>query len=547
MDPSTSYVASNYFADFGLVLFALFLVLLNGFFVAAEFAIVKLRATKVDALAEKNGWRGHILRTVHNQLDAYLSACQLGITLASLGLGWVGEPAFAHLLEPLLAGIGIESPKLIHGIAFFTAFFIISYLHIVVGELAPKSWAIRKPELLSLWTAAPLYMFYWAMYPAIFLLNASANAILRVAGQGEPGPHHEHHYSRDELKLILHSSRASDPSDQDMRVLASAVEMGELEVVDWANSREDLVSLPLTAALDEVFSVFRRHKYSRYPIYDDNSGEYVGVLHIKDLLLHLSLLEMLPSALKAAKNPMIIIGQGALSGPDGKAVLANAAKLAADVGAVTDEWNGFCVLHTAASRVGALDLGFVPGEGAVAAGQMLSSLDVVFLLGADELDFSAKTAKCVVYIGSHGDNGAHYADVILPGATYTEKSGTWVNTEGRVQMGNRAGFAPGEAREDWAILRALSDVLGKKLPFDSLSQLRIKLYEAYPHFAEIDEIAPGSSADIAALAKKPGKMGKSLFASPVKDFYLTNPIARASAVMAECSALARNNFKAAAE
>ena len=260
MDPSTSYVANSYFADFGLVLFALFLVLLNGFFVAAEFAIVKLRATKVDALAAKNGWRGHILRTVHNQLDAYLSACQLGITLASLGLGWVGEPAFAHLLEPLLGAIGIESPKLVHGIAFFTAFFIISYLHIVIGELAPKSWAIRKPELLSLWTAAPLYLFYWAMYPAIFLLNASANAILRIAGQGEPGPHHEHHYSRDELKLILHSSRASDPSDQDMRVLASAVELGELEVVDWANSREDLVSLPLTAALDEVFSVFRRHK-----------------------------------------------------------------------------------------------------------------------------------------------------------------------------------------------------------------------------------------------------------------------------------------------
>ena len=298
MDPSTSYSAASYFADFGLILFALFLVLLNGFFVAAEFAIVKLRATKVEALAAKNGWRGHILRTVHNQLDAYLSACQLGITLASLGLGWVGEPAFAHLLEPLLGAIGIESPKLVHGIAFFTAFFIISYLHIVVGELAPKSWAIRKPELLSLWTATPLYLFYWAMYPAIFLLNASANAILRIAGQGEPGPHHEHHYSRDELKLILHSSRASDPSDQDMRVLASAVELGELEVVDWANSREDLVYLELNAALDEVFSVFRRQKYSRYPVYDETAGTFVGVLHIKDLLLHLSLLEMLPSALK---------------------------------------------------------------------------------------------------------------------------------------------------------------------------------------------------------------------------------------------------------
>lgn len=301
MDASSGFTAASYFADLGLILFALLLVLLNGFFVAAEFAMVKLRGTRVEAIAEQHGWRGHILRTVHNQLDAYLSACQLGITLASLGLGWVGEPAFAHLLEPLFAWAGIDSPKLLHGAAFFTAFFIISYLHIVVGELAPKSWAIRKPELLSLWTAAPLYAFYWLMYPAIYLLNASANGILRIAGQGEPGPHHEHHYNRDELKLILHSSRARDPSDQGMRVLASAVELGELEVADWANSREDLIYLPSTAALDEVFSLFRRHKYSRYPVLDESSGEFVGVLHIKDLLLHLSLLEMLPSAFKLSE------------------------------------------------------------------------------------------------------------------------------------------------------------------------------------------------------------------------------------------------------
>jgi len=300
MDPATSLSAAQYFADFGLLLFALLLVLLNGFFVAAEFAIVRLRATRVEALAEQHGWRGHILRTVHRQMDAYLSACQLGITLASLGLGWVGEPAFAELLRPLLGALGIESAGLVSAIAFFSAFAIISYLHIVVGELAPKSWAIRQPERLSLWTAAPLYAFYWLMYPAIFVLNASANAILRIAGQGEPGPHHEHHYSRDELKLILHSSRASAPSDQDMRVLASAVELGELEVVDWANSREDLVFLALDAGLDEVFSTFRRHKYSRYPIYDSASEGFVGVLHIKDLLLHLSLLEMLPSALRLA-------------------------------------------------------------------------------------------------------------------------------------------------------------------------------------------------------------------------------------------------------
>ena len=297
MDPSPSLSVSSYFADFGLVLFAFFLVLLNGFFVAAEFAMVKLRATKVEAIAEQHGWRGHILRTVHRQLDAYLSACQLGITLASLGLGWVGEPAFAHLIEPLFAALGVTNPVVIHGAAFAVAFFLISYLHIVVGELAPKSWAIRKPELLSLWTAAPLYLFYWAMYPAIFLLNASANAILRFAGQGEPGPHHEHHYSRDELKLILHSSRAHDPSDQDIRVLASAVEMGELEVADWANSREDLVYIKRNASLDELFGVLRRHKYSRYPVYDEASGEFVGLVHIKDLLLELARLGELPEQL----------------------------------------------------------------------------------------------------------------------------------------------------------------------------------------------------------------------------------------------------------
>lgn len=250
--------------------------------------------------------------------------------------------------------------------------------------------------------------------------------------------------------------------------------------------------------------------------------------------------------LKNAKNPMIIVGQGALSRTDGQAVLANVLKLADAVGAITADWNGLGILHTAAARVGGLDLGFVPGEGGKAAAEMLTDTDVLFLLGADEMDFAKKTAF-TVYIGSHGDNAAHVADVILPGAAYTEKSGTWVNTEGRVQMGNRAGFAPGEAREDWAILRALSDVLGKKLPFDSLAQLRARLYAAHPHFAGVDAIAVGDSGQLAALAKKGGKMTKSGFASPVKDFYLTNPIARASAVMAECSALARNNFKAAAE
>ncbi|MGU3574913.1 NADH-quinone oxidoreductase subunit NuoG [Brucellaceae bacterium C25G] len=253
------------------------------------------------------------------------------------------------------------------------------------------------------------------------------------------------------------------------------------------------------------------------------------------------------NVLKNASKPLIIIGQGALAGENGADVLAASAKLADQVGALSDDWNGFSVLHTAASRVGALDLGFVPGEGGLKAADMLGNLDVVFLSGADELDMSAKGNTFVVYMGTHGDAGAHAADVILPGAAYTEKSGTYVNTEGRVQMSMRAGFAPGEAKEDWAVLRALSDTLGQRLPFDSLAQLRAKLYADYPHMAAIDAIEAGNAADIASLGKQAGKLGTQAFASLIKDFYLTNPIARASAVMAECSALAQGQFVQAAE
>jgi len=252
--------------------------------------------------------------------------------------------------------------------------------------------------------------------------------------------------------------------------------------------------------------------------------------------------------LKSAKKPMVIVGQGALARGDGAAVLGLAAKVADAAGAAKKDWNGFAVLHTAAARVGGLDLGFVPGEGGKDAAKMVADTDVLFLLGADELDLrKRKEGGFTVYIGTHGDVGAHHADVILPASAYTEKSATYVNTEGRVQMTTRAGFAPGDAKEDWAILRALSDVLGHKLPFDSLAQLRAKLYEAHPHFARIEAIEPGNAGDIAALAKKGGRLAKSAFASPVKDFYLTNPIARASAVMAECSSLARNGFAQAAE
>jgi len=251
--------------------------------------------------------------------------------------------------------------------------------------------------------------------------------------------------------------------------------------------------------------------------------------------------------LKNAKNPIVLVGAAAAARRDGSAVLALAAKLALDVGAIKDGWNGFAVLQDTASRVGALDIGFNPGASGLTSVEMTTfgTLDVLFLLGADEI--KAPDGTFVVYIGTHGDRGAHRADVILPGAAYTEKSGIFVNTEGRVQMANRAGFPPGEAREDWAIIRALSEAIGKKLPYDSLPALRQTIFKAIPRLMRIDQIEAGNAADVKVLAGKGGNVEKSVFKASVEDFYLTNPIARASAVMAECSRLASGQMLTAAE
>ena len=229
-----------------------------------------------------------------------------------------------------------------------------------------------------------------------------------------------------------------------------------------------------------------------------------------------------------------------------RSIASLAAKAAAEFGAIKEGWNGFSVLHSAASRAAALDLGVVPGAGGFDAAHMAAGgLDVLFLLGADEIE--VQPGPFVVYIGTHGDRGAHRADVILPGATYPEKSAIYVNTEGRVQMANRAAFPPGDAREDWAILRALSDQLGSKLPYDSLGALRQAMFAAHPHLAHIGQIAPGDVGDIKKLAKLGGSPDKTALTSSVVDFYFTNPIARASAIMAECSALVHAAAKTAAE
>jgi len=247
------------------------------------------------------------------------------------------------------------------------------------------------------------------------------------------------------------------------------------------------------------------------------------------------------ATLSAASHPLVIVGQAALNHAAGETVLFKAAHAAAAAmeGKDASGWNPFNVLHASAAQVGGLDIGFVPGEDGLDIHGMLDTgdIEVLYLLGADEFDLSHTGDAFVIYQGSHGDRGARIADIVLPGAAYTEKNGTYVNTEGRVQLGERAVFPPGDAREDWTIIRALSEHLGAKLPFDNIRELRQAMYQAYPHLAAIDIVKaegftkPGIAKDrLAPLPDEP-------LAPLVEDYYQTNPIARASSVMAELSAL----------
>ena len=239
--------------------------------------------------------------------------------------------------------------------------------------------------------------------------------------------------------------------------------------------------------------------------------------------------------LKRAKRPMIIIGMGALVRSDGASVLGKARQIAETYGVVTDKWNGFNILHNAAARVAGLDMGFVPDRGgmdiaAMAAAAKAGSLDVLWSLGADGIDYTDFASSFVIYQGHHGDTGAHHADIVLPGAAYTEKDGIYLNTEGRVQYANRAAFPPGEARDDWAIIRAISGAIGKSIGMDSLSEVRDALCEVLPHFAIPDQISTAKWAKFGGRAKLTAQP----IASAIENFYMTCAISRASETMAEC-------------
>lgn len=265
------------------IILAVALVLLNAFFVAAEFGMVKLRNTRVATIKKSHGLKGRILASIHQHLDAYLSACQLGITLASVGLGWIGEPAFAHVLTPLFEWLGIFSKEVITILSFFIAFSFISFLHIVIGELMPKSLAIRQSEKVSLWTAIPLYVFYWVMYPAIWILNTCSNFLLKISGLSATH-RNEHFYETDEIKMILTASYLhGELKKSEAEILEQTLDFADLKVTEVMRHMDEMVSLDVDDNYETMMKVMLQNRFSRYPVFDKSNDDYIGIVHVKDI------------------------------------------------------------------------------------------------------------------------------------------------------------------------------------------------------------------------------------------------------------------------
>jgi CBS domain containing-hemolysin-like protein len=265
----------------GLTL-GLLLVLLNGFFVAAEFALVKVRPTQIDPHVALGSRRGKVARLMIRHLDAYLSATQLGITLTSLALGWIGEPAFAWIIEPVVMLIPGASPALLHSISLTLAFALITVLHIVLGELAPKSLAIRKPEASTMFVSLPLYAFYKVAYPVIWLLNHAANGLLRLIGV-EPVSEDETGHDEEELRLLLASSHASVLSKQKRELLDNIFEISHRVARQIMVPRADVHYLSTKRSLEENLETARKSGHTRLPLCDGDLDHVVGLIHIKDL------------------------------------------------------------------------------------------------------------------------------------------------------------------------------------------------------------------------------------------------------------------------
>jgi len=324
--------------DAFMVLLALFLVALNGLFVAAEFGFVKIRSTQVDRLVQEGRATAGLVKDATRRLDAYLSVCQLGITISSLGLGWIGEPAFAHLLEPLLEPLGVPEGS-VHVIAFALAFGTITFLHVVFGELAPKSVAIARAEGTTLFVAPFMKFFYYLFLPGIYVFNGTANAVVRLFGVPAASEAEENH-SEEELRIIIeHSARRGvlDADEKDM--LEAVFELEERRAREVMVPRPDVVSLPAGMPLDELFSVTARGKHTRYPVHEDDSTDrIVGAVHIGDVMRAVEAegLEARVTARDLVREVLIV--------PENRAIdeiLKDFQRQKMEMAIVIDEWGSF--------------------------------------------------------------------------------------------------------------------------------------------------------------------------------------------------------------
>ncbi|GIW78862.1 MAG: membrane protein [Gemmatales bacterium] len=266
------------------ILLALFLVVLNGFFVAAEFALVKVRGGQIEEMIRQRRPFARTAKWLAVRLEASLSACQLGITMASLGLGWIGEPAFAHLLQPLFLWLGITSPVMLHTSAFVVAFTLITSLHLVIGEQAPKIFAIRRAHQMLLWCALPLKLFCLATYPLMIALNAATSRLLKYFGL-EKTPEHELPHSEQELRALLREAHLRGSlTGSEHRLINAVFEFDDLVCRRIMVPRNEVDFLDINESVDENMKLVRRTKHTRYPLCDGSLDEVLGVVHVKDLV-----------------------------------------------------------------------------------------------------------------------------------------------------------------------------------------------------------------------------------------------------------------------
>ena len=276
---------SDWMYDTTKIFIAFLLVLINGFFVGAEFALVKVRRSRLNELSRTGRVLAGTSIWLLNRLDGSLSACQLGITMASLGLGWIGEPAIAHLIRPLLVSAGIASEMLIHGIAFAIAFLLITAAHLVLGEQAPKIAAIRNPETAVLWSALPLKMFYYLAYPLLAVLSSATSFLLRKAGiQGSAD--HEMPHSEEELRALIRQSHVDGQlSRSELRLISAVFDFDEMICRQVMVPRVDVAFVDVSDSLSQIVEAAGGTKHSRYPVCDGSMDHIVGVIHLKDLIL----------------------------------------------------------------------------------------------------------------------------------------------------------------------------------------------------------------------------------------------------------------------